>query len=216
MIDKTLRANLAVGLFGLVLAGFSGALVLEEGAALAQVLFHPAREVSVMELVAEDSTQAVAVAGFVGEQALVEATSPRGSTEVAWRRYYYPVFDRARTVGFYVYTDRAPEDFLKTFGAGEARFAGIWEETPGDIRRQESMSHAKDLTIALMKPGLAMGEGPVADVLRRHPLRTDRRLALRTDFWKTQKLGSLVAALAFFATGLVMIWTAIRRYVRPV
>jgi hypothetical protein len=51
MIAKSLRANLAVGLFGLVLAGFSGALLFDEGTALARVLFRPAHEVSVTELV---------------------------------------------------------------------------------------------------------------------------------------------------------------------
>lgn len=216
MINKTLRANIAVGLLGLILTGFSGTLLFNEGADLVQVLFHPAREVSVAELIMAETTQAVSVAGFVGAPALVEATSARGSSEVAWHRYYYPVFERTRTIGFYVYSEQPPEAFLKTFGTGQARFVGIWEETPGDVRQQETLSHAREFEIAAMKPGLTTQDDPVVQVLRGHPLRSDRRLNLRIDFWQTEKFALLAGTFVFFVIGLGMVWAALRRHIQPV
>jgi hypothetical protein len=140
----------------------------------------------------------------------------RGSSDVAWRRYYYPIFDRTRTVGFYVYSELPPDDFHKIFGPDEARFTGVWEETPGDIRRQDAMSHAREFEIAGMKPRLTTQGDSVADILHRYPLRTDRRLALRTDIWKTGKITMLAGTFVFFAVGLGMVWAALRRRIHPV
>lgn len=222
MIDKTLRANLAVGLLGIVFAGFSGTMLYDMGLDLAGGLFRTKRMDSAIELVAENTTHAVEVSGFTDtERILVETTSKRGDPDISWHKYYYAVFDRSRTAGFYVYSDLSPGEFQKSYGRGEVHFNGIWEEMPRNIRLQEPMNRVGEQMRTLVGQGIATGSlagvmAPLEEFKRRHPIRIDRRLNLHPARWRLEKSVALAGTAFFFIAGIAMVWAALRRRVQPV
>lgn len=223
MIDKTLRANLAVGILGIVIAGFSGAALYEFGGEIARPLFAAPHVESVIGLAGENVTIEAEITGFVDPERILieETTSRRNGTEATSRKYYYAVYDQSRTIGFYAYSDLVPDEFMRRYGKGQIVLRGIWEETPRDIRLKEPMSRVGEQMRELMGRGVAMGGleeimQPLTAFAQRNPLRINRRLNLQPARWKLEKAFAIATMALFFAAGIAMIWAAAKRRVQPV
>lgn len=223
MIDKTLRANLAVGILGVVIAGFSGAALYEFGGESARPLFAAPHLESVIGLAGENATVEAEITGFADPERILieETTSRRNGTEATSRKYYYAVYDKSRTIGFYAYSDLVPDEFMRRYGKGQIVLRGIWEETPRDIRLKEPMSRVGEQMRELVGRGVATGREEeiikrLSDFARRNPLRIDRRLNLQPVRWKLEKAVGLATMALFFVAGIAMIWVAVKRRVQPV
>ena len=221
MIDKTLRANLALGILGVAIVGFSGAALFEFGSEIVGPLFATLRVESVAGLAGENRTIEAEVTGVVdAERILVEKTTSRlYGNEAAWHKYYYAVFDQTRMIGVYVYSDLVPDDFVRHYGKGVVVLHGIWEEMPRDIRLQEPMNRVGEQMRELVGRGVAMGQAEeilsrLTSFAQRNPLRIDRRLNLQPARWKLEKAVTLATMAFFFVVGIAMVWTAVRRQVR--
>lgn len=222
MIDKTLRANLAMGFLGIVIAGFSSAALYEFGGESVTPLFSAPRVESVISLAGNNATVEAEVTGIVDPDRILieETTSRRYGNEVTWRKYYYAVYDQSRTAGFYAYSDIAPDEFMQRYGKGQAVLHGIWEEMPREIRLKEPMSRVGEQMRELVGHGVAMGGKEeitrrLTDFARRQPLLIHHRLNLHPARWKLEKAVAMATMALFFVVGIAMVRVAIKRVAQP-